>query len=119
MGRRRMASGYGGRMAPELSEHAPFAGVDVGSIAGWLRDGSADPVDLTERALAAVAVAQPVINAFVTVDSEGARFAAALARDELARGVDRGPLHGIPVAVKGNVDTARLVTTMGSRHFAG
>jgi aspartyl-tRNA(Asn)/glutamyl-tRNA(Gln) amidotransferase subunit A len=112
-------NGYGCRVVPELSEHAPFAGVELRAIAGWLRDGSTDPVELTERALAAIAVAQPELNAFVTVDFDGARHAAATARDELARGADRGPLHGIPVAVKDNVDTAGLVTTMGSRHFAG
>jgi aspartyl-tRNA(Asn)/glutamyl-tRNA(Gln) amidotransferase subunit A len=97
----------------------PFTGVPVASVASRLREGTADPVDLVEQTLAAVRAAQPAINAFVSLDPDGARSAAALAGDELARGVDRGPLHGVPVAVKDLVDTAGLATTMGSRHFAG
>jgi aspartyl-tRNA(Asn)/glutamyl-tRNA(Gln) amidotransferase subunit A len=63
---------------------------------------------LIEATLAAIDASQPVINAFVTVDHDGARTP-----------TEPGPLHGIPVAVKDIVDTAGLATTMGSRHFAG
>ncbi len=77
-----------------------------------------DPVELVERSLSAIDVAQPLINAFVTVDADRARADAAAARAERASGHDRGPLHGVPVAVKDIVDTAGLRTTMGSRHFA-
>ncbi len=97
----------------------PFTGLALGELAARLRDGQADPVDLTRRSLAAIADVQPTLNAFVTVDAEGALRAAAQARDELSAGLDRGPLHGLPVAVKDLIDTAGLVTTMGSRHFAG
>jgi aspartyl-tRNA(Asn)/glutamyl-tRNA(Gln) amidotransferase subunit A len=105
--------------AGEAVPAGPFAGATVASVAGRLRDGTADPVELVEQVLAAVQATQPAINAFVTVDADGARKAAAVARDELARGLDRGLLHGVPVAVKDIVDTAGLATTMGSRHFAG
>jgi aspartyl-tRNA(Asn)/glutamyl-tRNA(Gln) amidotransferase subunit A len=97
----------------------PFTGSPLASIAAQLRDGSTDPVELTRRSLAAIEASQPLVNAFVTVDRDGALAAAQSARDELAGGADRGPLHGVPVAVKDLVDTAGLVTTMGSRHFAG
>ncbi|MBO3748748.1 amidase [Streptosporangiaceae bacterium NEAU-GS5] len=97
----------------------PFAGLTLADVARMLRDGATDAVDLVGRALEATAQAQPALNAFVTVDERGARAAAERARDELARGLDRGPLHGVPVAVKDIIDTAGLLTTMGSRHFAG
>jgi aspartyl-tRNA(Asn)/glutamyl-tRNA(Gln) amidotransferase subunit A len=97
----------------------PFTGASLASIAVQLRAGGTDPVELARRSLAAIEASQPTINAFVTVDHDGALAAAERARDELARGTDRGPLHGVPVAVKDIVDTAGLVTTMGSRHFAG
>jgi aspartyl-tRNA(Asn)/glutamyl-tRNA(Gln) amidotransferase subunit A len=96
----------------------PFTGVPLAVVATRLRDGTADPVALAEHALAAIDATQPAINAFVTVDRDGALKAASNARDELASGTDRGPLHGVPVAVKDLVDTAGLRTTMGSRHFA-
>src|SRR5689334_219039 len=95
----------------------PFAGIGLPAVARQLRDGTTDPVVLTERTLAAIEASQPALNAFVTVSADALREAA-VARDELAGGLDRGPLHGIPVAVKDIVDTAGLKTTMGARHFA-
>jgi Asp-tRNA(Asn)/Glu-tRNA(Gln) amidotransferase A subunit family amidase len=97
----------------------PFAGLTVHEAARRIRDGGTDPVALVERTIEAIGESQPVLNAFVRVDSDGALRAAAVARDELARGTDRGVLHGLPVAVKDIVDTAGVATTMGSRHFAG
>ncbi|GIJ54559.1 amidase [Virgisporangium aurantiacum] len=93
----------------------PFRGLTLADTVERLRSGATDPVDLVDAALDAIATSQPVLNAFVTVDAEGARKAARAARDE----PPRGPLHGVPVAVKDIVDTAGLLTTMGSRHFAG
>ncbi|HEV7648381.1 MAG TPA: amidase [Actinophytocola sp.] len=95
-----------------------FAAHTVAGLAAGLRDGRLTPVDLVEHALAAAGRLGRALNAFVTVDVDGARAAARRAADELAAGRDRGPLHGIPVAVKDLVDTAGLRTTMGSRHFA-
>lgn len=95
-----------------------FAAHTVAELGGQLRGGRCSPTDLVEHALAAAARLDKSLNAFVTVDEQGARAAARRATDELAAGRDRGPLHGIPVAVKDLVDTAGLRTTMGSRHFA-
>ena len=97
----------------------PFRGVTLATVARRLREGATDPVELTRAALGAIDESQPAVNAFVTVDRDGALRAAAQAAGELAGGLDRGPLHGIPVAVKDLVDTAGLATTMGSRHFSG
>src|SRR5690242_13549360 len=93
----------------------PFTGRTLADTVDGLRSGALDPVDLVEATLDAIAAAQPVLNAFVTVDAEGARAAARAARDT----TPAGPLHGVPVAVKDIVDTAGVLTTMGSRHFAG
>jgi Asp-tRNA(Asn)/Glu-tRNA(Gln) amidotransferase A subunit family amidase len=96
----------------------PFSGTTINEVAVRLRDGTTDSVALVEQVLDAVQASQPTLNAFVTVSSEQARRDALLARDELARGQDRGALHGIPIAVKDIVDTAGITTTMGSRHFS-
>lgn len=93
----------------------PFSALTLADTVERLRSGATDPVELVEAALDAIAAAQPVLNAFVTVDADGARQRARAAKRE----TPTGPLHGVPVAVKDIIDTAGLVTTMGSRHFAG
>lgn len=96
-----------------------FAHVSVAELAGALRAGRVSSRDLAKAALGEAARWQPVLNAFVTVDETGALEAADQAAREMAAGVDRGPLHGIPVAVKDVIDVRGLPTTSGSRHFAG
>lgn len=56
--------------------------------------------------------------AFITRTADAALAAARRADDDLGRGIDRGPLHGIPVALKDLFDTAGVRTTAGSRIFA-
>jgi aspartyl-tRNA(Asn)/glutamyl-tRNA(Gln) amidotransferase subunit A len=69
---------------------------------------------LVETSLAGIDAGNGRINAFITVDAAGARAAADVADAERARGVDRGPLHGIPYSLKDLVDVAGVVTTAGS-----
>ena len=75
--------------------------------------------DRLDAALAAVAEHQALTNAFVLVDEAGARAAARAVDDERRRGVDRGPLHGMPMSVKDLLDVAGQPTTAGSRVRAG
>jgi aspartyl-tRNA(Asn)/glutamyl-tRNA(Gln) amidotransferase subunit A len=58
------------------------------------------------------------LGAFITLTAESALAEAKRADADFANGVDRGPLHGIPVAVKDLYDTAGVRTTGGSRIFA-
>ena len=72
----------------------------------------------TERldaALAAIAEHNPRTNAFVLVDEAGARAAARAVDEERRRGIDRGPLHGMPISVKDLIDVAGQPTTAASR----
>lgn len=57
------------------------------------------------------------LNAFITVTDERALVQAKKADDELRRSIDRGPLHGIPIAVKDLFDTRGIRTTCGSKLF--
>ncbi|MEU4826507.1 amidase [Actinomadura sp. NPDC023710] len=93
-----------------------FTGRTLTGIGRDLRAGRESARGLVARVLESV---DKDLNAFVTLDAEGAETAARWADEELASGVDRGPLHGVPVAVKDIVDVAGLPTGMGSGHFAG
>jgi aspartyl-tRNA(Asn)/glutamyl-tRNA(Gln) amidotransferase subunit A len=78
------------------------------------REGSLTPEVLTEELLERIASENPLLNAFYEVFEAEARESAAAATRELARGLDRGPLHGIPVAIKDLYDVAGRVTTAGA-----
>ncbi|MEI6244242.1 MAG: amidase, partial [Acidobacteriota bacterium] len=71
-----------------------------------------------EAALAAIAQHNAGTNAFILVDADEARAQARHADDERARGIDRGPLHGMPVSIKDLIDIAGQATTAGSRVLA-
>jgi aspartyl-tRNA(Asn)/glutamyl-tRNA(Gln) amidotransferase subunit A len=100
-----------------LAGTGPFAGTSIADLAARLRGGDSTAAELTEAALGAADDIGATLNCFVTVDHDGARRAAEQADRELAAGVDRGPLHGIPVGVKDLIDTAGLRTTRGSLFF--
>jgi aspartyl-tRNA(Asn)/glutamyl-tRNA(Gln) amidotransferase subunit A len=75
--------------------------------------------ELTEEALRAIERESPRLNAFLTVTADLAREQARALDEELARGEDRGPLHGIPIAHKDIVDTRGIRTTAGTKIFSG
>ena len=74
-------------------------------------------LELTERCLDQIAKLNPRLNAFITVTEESAREHARALDRELANGVDRGPLHGIPIAHKDLISTKGVRTTSGSKLF--
>lgn len=78
------------------------------------RAGSLSPVELTDELLARIARENPRLNAYYEVFETEARKDAAQAARELAEGRDRGPLHGIPVAIKDLFDAVGHVTTAGA-----
>src|SRR3954465_15614045 len=76
------------------------------------------PVELTEAYLTRIEKLNPRLNAFITTMAEPALAQArALANESAARRI-RGPLHGIPIGLKDNIDTAGVRTTAASALFA-
>jgi len=75
-------------------------------------------VELTRQCLNQIAKLNPVLNAFITVTADSALARAEELDRELAHGVDRGPLHGIPIAHKDLMWTKGVRTTSGSKIFA-
>jgi aspartyl-tRNA(Asn)/glutamyl-tRNA(Gln) amidotransferase subunit A len=73
------------------------------------------PVEYTSALIARTDALEPQINAFITRTSEVALDAARAAEAEITRGGIRGPLHGVPFAVKDIYDTAGILTSGHSR----
>ena len=82
-----------------------------------LRQRKVSSAELTEAALRRIQQANPKLNAILTVLEDRARAQAKSADEELARGTDRGPLHGLPIAVKDVFETRGVRTTCGSVIF--
>jgi aspartyl-tRNA(Asn)/glutamyl-tRNA(Gln) amidotransferase subunit A len=82
-----------------------------------VRKKKVSPVYLTQACLDQIAWANPTLNCFITITSDAALQQAREAEAEIMRGNWRGPLHGIPIALKDLFDTAGVRTTAGSGVF--
>ncbi len=103
--------------AANTSASNDLASLDLQEAATLLRQKKVSPVELTRACLSRIEALNPVLNAFITVTAESALTQARVAEGELQRGTSRGPLHGIPVALKDLVDVAGVRTTAGSALF--
>jgi aspartyl-tRNA(Asn)/glutamyl-tRNA(Gln) amidotransferase subunit A len=83
---------------------------DVGRL---IKDGRLSPVELVRGCLAQIE-SRPEINAFITLSRDRAMAEARALESEIRAGRYRGPLHGIPIAVKDLIDVAGTPTTSGS-----
>ncbi len=105
-----------------LGEASPattdVADMTLQQAAAALRSKTLSPVELTRACLARIEVQNPKLNAFITVTAERALARAHQLELELVRGQWRGPLHGIPLALKDNIDTAGVRTTAAAKAFA-
>ncbi len=83
-------------------------------LAELFKSGQASPVDATEAYLARIEQVDSALNSYITVTADRARADARRAEAEIAAGNHRGPLHGVPVAVKDQFCTDGVLTTGGS-----
>ena len=96
---------------------ADVTGLNLQEAAGLVRRKAVSPVELTQACLARIERLNPALNAFITVTGEQALREARDAEGEIQKGKWRGPLHGVPVALKDLFDTAGVRTTAGSGVF--
>src|SRR5262245_19304170 len=88
--------------------------LDLAEASQLVQKKEVSPVELTQACLARIEKLNPALNAFITVTAESALYEAKKAEAEIGRGEWRGPLHGIPLAVKDLVETAGVRTTAAS-----
>jgi aspartyl-tRNA(Asn)/glutamyl-tRNA(Gln) amidotransferase subunit A len=89
--------------------------LSIDSFARRWRAREVSSTEIVEQCLGRIAAENPRLNAFILVMGDEARQHAEQADRELASGVDRGPLHGVPISIKDIFDIAGTVTTAASR----
>jgi len=93
--------------------------VTIAEAGKRLRTGEVSSSDLLDAALERASRTEAQLHAYLTIDRDGAREAALVADADLEDGIDHGPLHGIPVALKDNMCTRGVETTASSQILAG
>ena len=83
-----------------------------------LRRRKISTVELLNAILERIDRLNPELNAFITIAAERALADAQRAQREISRGGNRGPLHGIPLLIKDNIETRGIRTTAGSKILA-
>ena len=89
----------------------------AGTLSRLVQSKEVSPVDIIDAHLARIEATEPMLNSFITLLPEEARAAARRAEQEIQSGNYKGPLHGIPVALKDLFNTGGVRTTSGSRIF--
>jgi len=87
----------------------------IAETAELIRTRKLSPVELTDALLARITQYQPQLSAFITITADLARQRAKQAEQDIASGKYRGPLHGIPFALKDIYDTQGILTSGGSK----
>jgi amidase len=86
-------------------------------VASGIKSGAMSPVTLTETILSRIATFEPELHSYLAVTAEEAGAQAKLAEIEIASGRYRGPLHGVPIAIKDLFYTAGTPATFGSMAY--
>jgi aspartyl-tRNA(Asn)/glutamyl-tRNA(Gln) amidotransferase subunit A len=94
-----------------------LAALSLADAAARIRAGTVTSTELVTACLARIDVYNPKVNAFITVMRDAALARAKILDAEQRAGRLRGPLHGIPIALKDNIDTAGVRTTAASAVF--
>lgn len=100
-----------------MASNVDLAYASIAHLSHGLRTGETTSRQLTELALERLEQHGSTLNAVVTITRERALRAADKADAEFARGIDRGPLHGIPYGAKDLLATADYPTTWGAEPY--
>ena len=106
-----------GALAAFADASEDLSRLSLADASARIRAGTVTPTQLTEACLARVQIYNHKLNAFITVLREQALAQARELEAEQRAGRFRSPLHGIPIALKDNIDTAGIRTTAASAVF--
>ncbi|MBV9743709.1 MAG: amidase [Acidobacteriia bacterium] len=109
--------GFGAAASLAFAKSTDLTGLTVKRASDLLHTKAASPVELTRSCLTRIEKYQPLLNAYITISNTEALDQARRAEDEIQHGKWRGPFHGIPIALKDNIDTAGVRTTAASELF--
>jgi aspartyl-tRNA(Asn)/glutamyl-tRNA(Gln) amidotransferase subunit A len=112
-----LAASLGAAAQFGFAETPDLTGLPVQKASHLIRTKAASAVELTRACLARIEKLQPLLNAYITVTADQALADARRLDGELQRGKWRGPFHGVPIALKDNIDTAEVRTTGASQLF--
>jgi len=98
-------------------QRASLTELTLSEASELVRGKRVSPVELTQACLNRIEEINPSLNAFITITADSALAQAREAESEIQRGSWKGPLHGIPIALKDLVDTAGARTTAASGLF--
>jgi aspartyl-tRNA(Asn)/glutamyl-tRNA(Gln) amidotransferase subunit A len=115
--RRGFTVSLAGALAARVQASEDLTALSLTEASARIRAHSVTPTQLTEACLARIETYNPKLNAFITVMREQALAQARELEAEQRSGKLRGPLHGIPIALKDNIDTAGVRTTAASAVF--
>jgi aspartyl-tRNA(Asn)/glutamyl-tRNA(Gln) amidotransferase subunit A len=100
--------------SPANSSASDLTLLDLAEASRAVQKKEVSPVELTSACLERIERLNPKLNAFITVTGDVALKQSRMAEAEIARGEWKGPLHGIPLAVKDLIETAGVKTTAAS-----
>src|SRR5712671_4031707 len=102
---------------PSAAQSQDLVGLTLKKASDLVRTKAASPVELTQACLARIEKYNSTLNAFITVTRDQALATAREMEAEIQRGKWRGPLHGVPIALKDNIETAGIRSTGASELF--
>ena len=95
----------------------PLHYLGIAEAAELIQKKSLSPVELIDAILARIEAVEPKVHAFAAVLADHARREAKAAEAEMRKGHYRGPLHGVPIAVKDIIYSKGVATKAGSRQM--
>jgi len=104
--------------SPAPSRHFTVVEAGIADMQKAMQEGRVTSRELVQQYLTRIATYEDKLNAAMTINPRALQEAEALDR-ERARGRVRGPLHGIPIALKDNIQTTDMPTTGGALAFEG